>query len=336
MLGRRGPRGRGRSARRRCSTSLRSPRSSGSAFFTAPAVPSGHGVHDVAQAHADASAVTEVLLERLRPVAAREDHVGHAEPSKLIELVRDERPVDERASSASGRVSVSGRSRRPSPPTRMTASITPARCLRTTNPAARSTAGSTALRPSISTGRFIVGASAAQSSSTICRHSVTSTAASAPASAAAALSYSLTPRSRSRAASHRDGVVRTNLRAFGQEARRQHEARRLPHVVRLGLEREPEQRDGPALERAEVLAELADDPPLLQLVDLDHRVQQLEVISRVAGELLERRNILRETTPTEANPCFEERGADALVESHALARRSRRRRRPPRRRSRSR
>ena len=42
-------------------------------------------------------------------------------------------------------------------------------------------------------------------------------------------------------------------------------------------------------QRAEVLLQLADHAPLLQLVDLDHRVQQLEVVAGVAGELLERR-----------------------------------------------
>ena len=37
-----------------------------------------------------------------------------------------------------------------------------------------------------------------------------------------------------------------------------------------------------------MLLQLLDDAPLLQLVDLDHGVQQLEVVSRVRGELLER------------------------------------------------
>jgi hypothetical protein len=36
-----------------------------------------------------------------------------------------------------------------------------------------------------------------------------------------------------------------------------------------------------------VLLELADDPPLLQLVDLDDGVEQLEVVSRITGKLLE-------------------------------------------------
>ena len=51
----------------------------------------------------------------------------------------------------------------------------------------------------------------------------------------------------------------------------EHEARRLPHVVRVRLEGEAEQRDRLAAQRAEMLRQLADHPALLELVDLDHR-----------------------------------------------------------------
>ncbi len=40
--------------------------------------------------------------------------------------------------------------------------------------------------------------------------------------------------------------------------------------------------------------ELADHPPLLELVDLDHRRQQLEVVARVRRQLLERQRVLGE------------------------------------------
>src|SRR5690349_11540148 len=43
-----------------------------------------------------------------------------------------------------------------------------------------------------------------------------------------------------------------------------------------------------------MLLELRHDAPLLQLVHLPHRVQQHELVARVAGELLERRYILWE------------------------------------------
>ena len=47
--------------------------------------------------------------------------------------------------------------------------------------------------------------------------------------------------------------------------------------------------------------ELGDHAPLLQLVDLDHRVEQLEVVAGVAGELLERRDVLGEAGAAEAD-----------------------------------
>ena len=40
-----------------------------------------------------------------------------------------------------------------------------------------------------------------------------------------------------------DGIVRANLGALSLEPRREHEARRLPDVVGVGLEGHPEQRD---------------------------------------------------------------------------------------------
>ena len=52
---------------------------------------------------------------------------------------------------------------------------------------------------------------------------------------------------------------------------------------------------------AEVLLELADDAPLLQLVDVDHRVQELEVIAGVAGELLQGDGVLGEAAPAPAD-----------------------------------
>ena len=66
----------------------------------------------------------------------------------------------------------------------------------------------------------------------------------------------------------------------------------------LRLEGQAEQRDLLADQRAEVLLELADDAPLLQLVDLDHGGQQLEVVAGVAGELLQGRHVFWEA----ANP----------------------------------
>ena len=85
----------------------------------------------------------------------------------------------------------------------------------------------------------------------------------------------------------------------------------------FGLERQPEQRHASCpTSEPEVLLQLADHPPLLQLVDLDHRGQQLEVVAGVAGELLERRDILGKARAAEADPGLQEVRADPLVEAH--------------------
>ena len=85
----------------------------------------------------------------------------------------------------------------------------------------------------------------------------------------------------------------------------------------FGLEREAEQRDPLADERAQVLGELRDHPPLLQLVDLDHRVQQLEVIAGVAGELFSAETSFGKQRAPVADPRLQELRADPLVEAHA-------------------
>ena len=62
----------------------------------------------------------------------------------------------------------------------------------------------------------------------------------------------------------------------------------------------------------------ADDPPLLQLVDLDHRGEELEVVARVARELLQRRDVLGEARAAEADAGTEEVRAEPVVEPDAL------------------
>ena len=91
-----------------------------------------------------------------------------------------------------------------------------------------------------------------------------------------------------------DGIPGADLRALGEQPACEHEARCLAHVVGARLEREAEQRDLLPAERAEPPLELADHAALLQLVDLDDRVQELEVVARVRRELLERERVLRE------------------------------------------
>ena len=56
----------------------------------------------------------------------------------------------------------------------------------------------------------------------------------------------------------------------------------------------------------EMTLELPDHAPLLQLVHLDHRREQLEVVARVRRELLQRQRVLREATPAVADPRAQE------------------------------
>jgi hypothetical protein len=67
-----------------------------------------------------------------------------------------------------------------------------------------------------------------------------------------------------------------------------------------------------------VLLELAHHAPLLQLVDLDDGVEELEVVARVARELLERVDVLREARAAEADAGLQELRADAVVQAHPL------------------
>src|SRR2546421_444473 len=97
--------------------------------------------------------------------------------------------------------------------------------------------------------------------------------------------------------------------------RREHERGSLAEVVRVGLEGKPKERHGLPAELAEVFLELADDSPLLQLVDLDHRVQELEVVAGVRRELLQRNAVFRETASAPADPCPEEVRAEPVVEA---------------------
>src|SRR4051812_15847874 len=111
-----------------------------------------------------------------------------------------------------------------------------------------------------------------------------------------------------------DRVVRAHVRAGGLEPRAEHERGRLAHVVGVRLEREAEQRDVLADERAEMLLELADDAALLELVDLDDGVEQLEVVAGVAGELLEGGDILGKAASAEPDPRLQELRPDPIVE----------------------
>ncbi len=204
------------------------------------------------------------------------------------------------------------------------------------SPAERTASGSRKLRPSITIAPGVRRATSAQSSSRNSGHSVTSTTASAPSSASSAELGVVDARHQPARLVLGDRVVGTHARAVRLQARGQHERGGLAHVVRLGLEGEPEQRDALADERAEVLLQLRDDAPLLQFVDLDHGGQQLEVVARVASKLLKRAHVLRKATSAVADARAAGTAGRCACRGPSRARLRARRHRSPRRRSRSR
>ena len=115
----------------------------------------------------------------------------------------------------------------------------------------------------------------------------------------------------------RDRIPGPNDRALGKQTRRDHEAWSIPQVVGIRLEREPEDRDRLAAQLAEMLLELRDQAALLQLVHLDHGREQLEVVARIARELLERGHVLAEAAPAPTHAGAQEMRAEPMVQADA-------------------
>ena len=67
-----------------------------------------------------------------------------------------------------------------------------------------------------------------------------------------------------------------------------------------------------------MLLELPDDAPFLQLVDLDHGAQELEVVPGVRRELLQRDSVLGEAAAAPADPGTQEVRAEPVVEANPL------------------
>ena len=118
------------------------------------------------------------------------------------------------------------------------------------------------------------------------------------------------------------GVVRRDAHALGAQPRGEHDRGGLAQVVGVRLEGEAEQRDVPAAQAADALLELADHAPLLEVVDLDDRVQELEVIPGVAGELFERLDVFGKARAAVADAGLQEVRPDAVVETHAVGHRA--------------
>jgi hypothetical protein len=97
----------------------------------------------------------------------------------------------------------------------------------------------------------------------------------------------------------------------------EHQARGLAHVVCVRLEGQPEQRDPLSDQRIQMLRELGHHAPLLKLIHLDHRAEQLEVVAAVAGEDLECLRVLGEAGTSESETGVQKPVADPWVEAHA-------------------
>src|ERR1035437_8139249 len=118
---------------------------------------------------------------------------------------------------------------------------------------------------------------------------------------------------------HRGRVVGTDLGAGREQHPCDVQARRVSKVVRVGLERPPEEPDNPALERVEAFPKLVDgEHPLIAVYGHD-RVQQLWVIVKALRQRGERFDVLGKARTAITDAGVEEAGADALVETHSLS-----------------
>ena len=189
-------------------------------------------------------------------------------PREPLEHVGDERPVDERDDRLGH-----GRGQRPQPralaadedhrlhQARDRRSRDRARCPRRSRPGGAHGVARRArcARRSTQRRRASPRRRRCQSSSRNSCHSVTSTTASAPATASSAPSAKSMPRHELARLLLGDRVVGARRCAPSACRRaREHERGRLAHVVGVRLERQAEQRDALADERAEVLLQLAD------------------------------------------------------------------------------
>ena len=116
----------------------------------------------------------------------------------------------------------------------------------------------------------------------------------------------------------RDRVPGAHFGALGEQPRGKHQRGCLAQVVGVRLEGQSKQGDRLPAQLAEVLLELPDHPPLLELVHLDHRVQELEVVARVGGELLEGDAVLREARAAPADSGPQEVRPEPVIEPDPL------------------
>src|ERR1043165_6314005 len=117
---------------------------------------------------------------------------------------------------------------------------------------------------------------------------------------------------------HRLGVVGTHERSSLLQSVDERDRRRIAHVVGLGLERQPENRDGLAIQlTAERGGDFVDHALLDRLVHAQHCFDELELVAVLLGDISERGGVFREARAAEAGAGLQEFGPDTAVEADA-------------------
>ena len=121
---------------------------------------------------------------------------------------------------------------------------------------------------------------------------------------------------------HGHRIKRHHFRPACGEVIDQHQRRCLAHVVGVGLERQPPQRDGFA---GEIFAKLLDDffcqHMFLRMVDTLHRVEQFHLDPGNLAGALQGLHILRKTRAAVAQARIQKMITNARIGTHALAHR---------------
>src|SRR3990167_8575302 len=94
--------------------------------------------------------------------------------------------------------------------------------------------------------------------------------------------------------------------------------RSIAHVVRVGLEGQPEHGDRLVLHHPQRPLHLLGNAALLVLVHSPHGLQQVKVIPRLLRDVDERLQVFRKTKAPESRPGVQERPADARIQPHAV------------------
>ena len=116
----------------------------------------------------------------------------------------------------------------------------------------------------------------------------------------------------------RGRVVRPHRRPALQQRPADLDARRLAHVVGVGLERQAEHADHLPAEAAQALLQLLHDQHPLVPVDVHDGVQQLRVVLVLLGDRGQRLHVLGEAGAAVPDARVEEVRSDAAVQTHPL------------------